>query len=58
MKSLYDNSNNVLTFEELLINNKDLCSVEPDEDQIRVVKPELKKRVYHLTLKKYKISAI
>lgn len=44
MKSNYDNSQNVLTFEELLISNKELCAVELDEDQIEVVKPELKKK--------------
>jgi len=45
LKSIYDNnSQQVLTFEELLINNKELCSVEPDEDQVKVVKPEVKKK--------------
>lgn len=44
MTSNYDNSQNVLTFEELLISNKDLCEVEPDEEQVKVVKPDLKKK--------------
>jgi hypothetical protein len=44
LNSNFDNPQNVLTFEELLISNKDLCAVEPDEDQVRVVKIELKKK--------------
>ncbi len=55
MKSNYDNSQNVLTFEELLLSNKQLCAVEPDEDQIQVVKPELnKKRVIEFKQKEAK----
>lgn len=44
----YDLSGNVYSFEELLINNKDLCTVEYDEDQdmqsnIQEVKKKVKK---------------
>ena len=45
MKSNYDTSQNVLTFEELLINNKELYSEELDEETTKIEKPEVKKKM-------------
>lgn len=42
----YDLSNNIYSFEELLINNKDLCAVEYDDDQDKESKiPQVQKKV-------------
>ena len=42
----YDLSGNVYSFEELLINNKDLCAVDYEEDQDNKSKlPEVQKKV-------------
>ena len=42
----YDLSGNIYSFEELLINNKDLCAVEYEEDLDNKSKlPEVQKKV-------------
>lgn len=50
MKSTFDNSSNVLTFEELLLNNKDLYCIEDEEENTTNFKGTDKKYIKKVSI--------